>query len=445
MRTTTRLGAVAATAAGTLLLTGLGAVAPAQAAAGLTTDAVRYAPAIAESPSPYVPLSCGVEVDFTDPTRGYDYDVLVSPEVDVDVYLEESRTGGSFYLDCGDPETGFQHGTTYTFTVVELNDRGRISETAAARQLTFTEVGAPAHAVLESAGRPVQGTDLPTGPVSIRFEGEFEPGTSFLTLVRSSPTTDFGAADQRRAPVLSSYVASASAPTSQFTVPHTLGGQQIWISVRAQKAGRAPVVFGWQPLRAVTPPATELVPAGFISKGGGFVASAQTGIDSSVGAIVLSPAGVQGGARVYYQWFLDGVKVPGATSRTYRPPLAAAGKTLTLGYAVAAPGYVARSATLTFGKVTLSEVRRSAVRTPPKPGGTAQVGRTVGVSAPVLAESGLRVTYQWFADGKKIPGATARTYKVAAGARGKTLTVTVAVTRPDFKPLTYSLNLGRAR
>lgn len=84
-----------------------------------------------------------------------------------------------------------------------------------------------------------------------------------------------------------------------------------------------------------------------------------------------------------------------------------------------------------------------------KKSGTAKVKRTVGVTPPVLsaaaANSAVKVKYQWYANGKKIKGATKPTYKVSKARKGKKLTVKVSVVKSGYKTKSKTYSFGRVK
>ncbi len=67
----------------------------------------------------------------------------------------------------------------------------------------------------------------------------------------------------------------------------------------------------------------------------------------------------------------------------------------------------------------------------PKISGTLKVGKTL-TAKPGTWTSGTKLTYRWLRDGKKIPNATASTYKLVAADRGKTVSVTVTGTKSGY-------------
>lgn len=64
--------------------------------------------------------------------------------------------------------------------------------------------------------------------------------------------------------------------------------------------------------------------------------------------------------------------------------------------------------------------------------GTALPGGTLTASPGAWAPSDVRLAYQWLRDGVYIPGATARTYTVAAADAGRTLSVQVTATKSGY-------------
>ncbi len=79
----------------------------------------------------------------------------------------------------------------------------------------------------------------------------------------------------------------------------------------------------------------------------------------------------------------------------------------------------------------------------------AKVGKKLKVTAPVLSTPGrsqrLVVTYQWYAAGKPVKGATKPSFKVKKAFKRKPITVTTTVSKPDYTPLAKTLAFGKAR
>lgn len=485
MRRIITTGVVAAGSAA-LVVSGTGFGTPAQAASsGITITDVSYAEAEDIDYGydlPFVDASCGFVVEFTDSTPGAFYEVALSPAVDVYTWADydrRSRTGQA-WVDCGYAPDALVSGQTYTVTIQEYDSRERLVGSTTT-EVAYQEVGAPTAARLEVGG--VEAVDtLPTGvPIDIAYDGEWEPGTTFHTVVSSISPEDLeddggywfesfrAGADGRGALARESGSASASvvsdddwpfttilsqtvtgnAPVSRFRIPHHLGGEIALVSIRAEKAGKAPVLVWFDEIEIVTSAPTQQFPAAWVRTPGAKSGAAFAGTPVGVSAPSFTHTGTVAELRPYYQWYLDGAVIPGAKSRTYTPPANAIGRKLTLGIAFAAPGYLTRTGSFNFGTVGQRSVPAAWVRTPAVKSGTARAGSTVSVSAPVLTSTavaqGTKVYYQWFLDGRAIPGAKSRTYTVTSAARGKTLTVGIAVAKPLWKPLNSTLSFGKVR
>ncbi|MFF4779447.1 N-acetylmuramoyl-L-alanine amidase [Microtetraspora fusca] len=132
-----------------------------------------------------------------------------------------------------------------------------------------------------------------------------------------------------------------------------------------------------------------------------------------------------------YQWYVDGVAVPGATGDTYRPVVADLGKAVTVEVTVDDPYFATASA-------------RSAATAPVAPGafesveaptvtGVAKIGWSLKASPGTWSPKAEQVAYQWLRDGAPIAGATARTYHVTGHDRGTRISVRVTASAKGYE------------
>lgn len=143
-----------------------------------------------------------------------------------------------------------------------------------------------------------------------------------------------------------------------------------------------------------------------------------------VGAKLTAKPGAWGphGVKLSYQWYRGAAKISKATKAGYTPVAADAGKKLSVRVTGALSGYesktVASVATKTVAKGTL-------VSKTPKVSGTAKVGKTLKAKPGSWGPKGVKVSYQWYANGKAIKKATKSTLKLAKAQAGKKMTVKV--------------------
>lgn len=128
------------------------------------------------------------------------------------------------------------------------------------------------------------------------------------------------------------------------------------------------------------------------------------------------------------QWRRDGKMISGATKSTYTPTGADAGKTLTVSVLGSADG---RIPTSTESVETPVIAVGAPTASTPKISGTPRVGVPLRALAGSWT-SGTRFTYQWYANGTAISGATGFSFTPTASQRGKKLTVRLVGSRPGF-------------
>lgn len=129
-----------------------------------------------------------------------------------------------------------------------------------------------------------------------------------------------------------------------------------------------------------------------------------------------------------YQWQRNARNISGATASSYTPTAADRGQQLRLRVTGSKAGYTAATR---YSAVTRPGYGVLA-NTPPRVTGTAAVGRTLTAS-PGTWSRGTTLRYQWLRDGRRITGATKRTYTVRTADRRKILSVTVSGSKPGYR------------
>ena len=154
-----------------------------------------------------------------------------------------------------------------------------------------------------------------------------------------------------------------------------------------------------------------------------------------VGQLLRANAGVWSptGTKLTYRWLRNGVVIPGATATTYRLTRADAGKNITVSITGTYPGKLARTASsMATAPVSAGTIKPAT----PQVTGDPIVGSYLVAVPGAWSPSYVTLSYQWYADGKAISGATERTWKVGKKRLGKAITVRVTGSGPGFKPVT---------
>ncbi|WP_129786333.1 S8 family serine peptidase [Promicromonospora panici] len=152
-------------------------------------------------------------------------------------------------------------------------------------------------------------------------------------------------------------------------------------------------------------------------------AEAKVGVQLTATVPAWSPA-----ATFTYQWRRDGAKILGATGSTYTPRGADGGARLSVTVLGNATG---RTPTARTSAETAEIAPTAITASDPTISPTAKVGTTLYAKSGTWT-SGTRFTYQWFANGTPITGATGFTFVPTSVHRGKQLTVTITGKRPGY-------------
>lgn len=149
-------------------------------------------------------------------------------------------------------------------------------------------------------------------------------------------------------------------------------------------------------------------------------------------ALTAVPGTWTDGATFTYAWLADGQVVGGATSRTFVPGAAQAGRRISVRVTGTRPGYVAATRSSTSTAPVAPGVLASSV---PRISGTPKVGVRL-TAVPGSWTSGTTLGYQWLANGVQVSGARASTFTPAAAQRGKRITVRVTGRRDGYSSVT---------
>ena|GEM_PF-412308 len=135
-----------------------------------------------------------------------------------------------------------------------------------------------------------------------------------------------------------------------------------------------------------------------------------------------------------YQWLADGAPIAAATASTFVPGATEVGKKIAVTVTGTKAGYVDTGATSTaVGPITAVPLKPMTPGTPTI-SGTTKVGETLTAAPGTWTPDTASFTYQWFADGAPIAGATGSTLVLDPSTAGKTVTVTVRGAADGYDP-----------
>nr|WP_243752076.1 zinc-dependent metalloprotease [Leucobacter weissii] len=130
-----------------------------------------------------------------------------------------------------------------------------------------------------------------------------------------------------------------------------------------------------------------------------------------------------------YQWYRGTARIPGATRSSYTLKAADRGKRISVRVTGTKTGYPSGVRASTASRPVAAGVLRSVK---PRISGTAKAGKRLRARAGAWKPAGVKLSYRWYRDGKRIVGATTSSYRVKAADRGRKLTVRVTGKKPGY-------------
>ena len=151
-------------------------------------------------------------------------------------------------------------------------------------------------------------------------------------------------------------------------------------------------------------------------------------------------------ATVSGQWLANGQPIPGATNPSFTLTPAQLGQTISITLSANAVGYAANTQTsAATGAVTDAVVSAAPTKAPtprrvtghrPRITGKAKVGRRLTAKVAAWAPAPVKLSYQWYAAGKRIRRATKKTLKLTKALRRKRITVRVTGSKAGYTTVT---------
>lgn len=209
-------------------------------------------------------------------------------------------------------------------------------------------------------------------------------------------------------------VAIAKATTSSLVLAAAVGGKKITVKVTGSKTGFAPKSL----VSAATGAVLRLLAAPVPTVAG----------TATVGQTLTAKPGTwTTGTKLTYQWYINGVAVSKATAASLKIPASAAVKTITVVVTGTKAGYA------TASKRSKATASVKGILTAPVPritGSTLFGSRLTAVAG--TWTSGTTLSYQWYANGKAITGATSSSLALTAGLVRSRITVKVTGTKSGY-------------
>ncbi|MGW3659882.1 hypothetical protein ACWD6R_31445 [Streptomyces sp. NPDC005151] len=254
---------------------------------------------------------------------------------------------------------------------------------------------------------PLKNSALPAITGTARVGDRLTASTGTWTPVPASYTYQWNADGK----------AVSGATVSTYTVPATLLGKRLTVTVTAHRADTPDVTATSATVTAtqgVAPRATTAPKITGTAKVGAKLTAANGG---------WTPA-----ATSYaYQWKADGKAIKGATASTYTVPATLLGKKVTVTVTARRIGHANGSATTAPVKIAAGSAPKATKA--PTISGTAKVGRTLKAAHGTWTPAPTSYAYQWYANGKAITGATKSSLTLKSAQRGKKITVKVTARR----------------
>lgn len=209
-------------------------------------------------------------------------------------------------------------------------------------------------------------------------------------------------------------VAISGATTATFRVPANVAGKALTVVVTGSLEGHEAAEATSAPTTKVLALLTTAIPA--------------IGGTATVGQqLAATTTGWTAGTTLSYQWLANGTAISGATGSTLKLSASVIGKTITVKVLGAKPGHAGASV---ISRAT-APVRGVLIAPTPTIAGTPTVGQKL-TAKPGVWVSGTAFTYQWFANGVAISGATNATLVLPASVAAKTISVTVSGTKSGY-------------
>ncbi|MFE9457643.1 hypothetical protein [Streptomyces californicus] len=211
--------------------------------------------------------------------------------------------------------------------------------------------------------------------------------------------------------------AISGATAASYAVPASLLGKKITVTVTARRTG--------------DPDAQGTSAAVTIARGDApkaTVAPAVTG-KAKVGAVLGAGRGTWSPkpSSFAYQWKANGAAISGATAASYTVPASLLGKKITVTVTARLTGHADGSAT--SAAVTVAKGDAPKAKAAPVISGKAKVGSRLTVNRGTWSPKPSSYTYQWYANGKAISGATSTALSLKTAQRGRKITVKVTALR----------------
>ncbi|MEU9095975.1 hypothetical protein [Streptomyces sp. NPDC048428] len=211
--------------------------------------------------------------------------------------------------------------------------------------------------------------------------------------------------------------AVSGATASTYTPAASLLGRKLSVNVTARKSGIPDTVRGSASLTVTVGAAPKVTTAPKVT------GTVRVGTKLAAAHGTWTPAPTS----YAYQWKADGKAVKGATASTYTPASSLLGKKLSVTVTARRTGHTSGTATTTAVKVAAGTAPKASKA--PTVSGTAKVGRTLKAAHGTWSPAPTSYTYQWYANGKAIKGATKTSLLLKTAVRGKKITVKVTARR----------------